>query len=211
MTEPDFANRVLLLFAHPALEKSRVNRVLIQGLRELPGVTFHDLYECYPDFDIDVPREQELLAAHDVIVLQHPFFWYSTPAIVKEWEDLVLEHGWAYGSEGKALVGKLLLNAITAGGREGAYRSDGLNRFTIRELLAPIEQTARLCGMEYLPPFVVFGTHGMSTADIERHGEDYRRVLLALRDGSLDVAAAEDWPHLNYRLDELLADAGRAE
>ena len=35
-------------------------------------MTFHDLYEAYPDFDIDVRREQALLLAHDVIVLPAP-------------------------------------------------------------------------------------------------------------------------------------------
>ena len=44
------ANRVLVLFAHPALEKSRVNRRLIRAAQGLEGVTFHDLYEAYPDF-----------------------------------------------------------------------------------------------------------------------------------------------------------------
>jgi len=89
---------VLVLFAHPALEKSRVNRRLAAAVADLPGVTLHDLYEAYPDFDVDVKREQDLLVAHDVLVVQHPFYWYSTPALVKQWEDLVLEHGWAYGT-----------------------------------------------------------------------------------------------------------------
>ena len=81
---------ILILFGHPAYDRSRVQRRLAEAVSDLPGVTFHDLYELYPDFDVDVPREQELLSAHDAIVLQHPFFWYSTPALVKEWEDLVL-------------------------------------------------------------------------------------------------------------------------
>ena len=155
-------NRILVLFAHPALEKSRVNRQLAAAVRELPGVTFHDLYETYPEFDIDVPREQDLLVQHDVIVLQHPFFWYSTPALLKEWQDLVLAHGWAYGSEGKMLQGKQALSVVTTGGREQAYDPEGLNRFTMRQFLAPIEQTFRLCGVEYRPPFVVHGTLGMT-------------------------------------------------
>ena len=87
-------SKVLILFAHPALEKSRVNRRLVEAVRDLPDVTIHDLYEEYPDFDIDVPREQTLLMEHDILVLQHPFFWYSTPAMIKEWFDLVLQHGW---------------------------------------------------------------------------------------------------------------------
>ena len=71
--------KILVLFAHPALQNSRVNRVFVEAIRDLDGVTFHDLYEAYPDFDVDVSREQELLAAHDTVVLQHPMFWYSIP------------------------------------------------------------------------------------------------------------------------------------
>jgi len=182
-------DRVLVLFAHPALEKSRVNRVLIRGLDRLEGGTFHDLYEAYPDFDVDVEREQALLTEHDVVVLHHPFYWYSTPALVKQWEDLVLTHGWAYGSAGTALQGKTMMSAITTGGSEAAYQPGGHNRFTVAELLRPIEQTAVLCGMRYLPPFVVHGTHGMSPAEIEARAADYRRVLWALVEGTLHLDA----------------------
>ena len=185
-------SQVLILFAHPALEKSRVNRRLIAAVRDLPGVTFHDLYEAYPDFDIRVSREQALLEEHHHVVLQHPFYWYSTPALVKEREDLVLQHGWAYGTNGTALAGKTLLSAITTGGREEAYCAEGYNRFTIRQLLAPIEQTARLCGMRYLPPIVVHGTLGMERRSMERHAADYRRLVEGLRDGGVDPAAIAD-------------------
>jgi len=195
--------KILVLFAHPAFRRSRVNRRLVEAVRGLDGVVVNDLYEEYPDFDIDVAREQRLLEQHDVVVFQHPFYWYSTPSILKEWQDLVLEHGWAYGHEGRALEGKLLLSAITAGGGEDAYRRDGPNRFTVRELLAPIEQTARVCRMEYLPPFVVHGTHRLADANITRYASDYRRVLEALRDGRLDLAAVRRLPRLNADLDEV--------
>ena len=197
-------SRILVLFAHPALEKSRVNRELAAAVRELPGVTFHDLYEAYPEFDIDVPREQELLVEHDVIVLQHPFFWYSTPALLKEWQDLVLEHGWAYGSEGKMLQGKQALSVVTTGGREQAYAAAGLNRFTMRQFLAPIEQTFRLCGVDYLPPFVVHGTHGMAREEIRSHAEDYRRLLQAVHEERVDWEAVPEYQRLNWSLDNVL-------
>jgi glutathione-regulated potassium-efflux system ancillary protein KefG len=120
--------KVLVLFAHPALERSRINRELLAAVRGRSGVTLHDLYEEYPDLQIDVQREQELLLAHDVVILQHPFFWYSAPAIVKEWQDLVLEHGWAYGSDGHALEGKITFNVLSAGGSQAAYQDAGFNR-----------------------------------------------------------------------------------
>jgi glutathione-regulated potassium-efflux system ancillary protein KefG len=197
--------RVLVLFAHPALEKSRVHRRLVTAVPARPDVTFHDLYEAYPDYDVDVPHEQALLAAHDVIVLQHPFYWYSTPPLVKQWEDLVLEHGWAYGSQGRALEGKRMLSAITAGGGASAYEHEGYNRFTIRELLAPIEQTARLCRMTYLPPWVVHGTHRLDDAEIAVATARYGALLDALADGRVGTAADGDAETMNVVLDRLPA------
>jgi glutathione-regulated potassium-efflux system ancillary protein KefG len=204
------SRRILILFAHPALQKSRVNRVMIEGVQDLPGVTFHDLYEAYPDFHVDVGREQSLLLEHDLYIFHYPFLWYSTPAILKEWQDLVLEHGWAYGSEGTALRGKLMLSAITTGGLESAYEENGHNAFTLRQLLAPIEQTARLCGIEYLPPFVAHGTHAMGASQIRAHASDYRRLVEALRDDRVAFEAARRARWINERLEDIIRDPGKA-
>ncbi len=177
--------RILILFAHPALEKSRINRRLLLPVEHLSGVTFHDLYENYPGMMIDVAREQELLESHDVIVMQHPFFWYSTPAILKEWQDLVLQFGFAYGEGGDALRGKLLINVTTTGGSKDSYTAKGINRYSMRQLLVPFDRMASLCGMIYLPPYVVHGTHRMEAYEADNHALAYRRLLEALRDGEL--------------------------
>ena len=97
--------RVLVLHAHPAPRRSRVNAALLAAARGVDGVTVRELYEEYPDFFIDVKAEQEVVAAHDVVVMQHPFYWYSTPALVKEWFDEVLMSGWAYGEGGDPVHG----------------------------------------------------------------------------------------------------------
>lgn len=199
-------NRILVLFAHPALQTSRVNIALVSAIKGLPGITFHDLYEEYPEFDIDVQKEQQLLLKHDVIIFHHPFYWYSTPAILKQWQDLVLEHGWAYGSEGRALNGKKFMNVLSTGGREIAYQQDGYNRATIRELLAPIEQTANLCGMTFLPPFVVHGTHQMGPEQIEKFAQEYRSVLTALRDDRIDFNQVDKYPRINSQLDKIMKE-----
>lgn len=150
----------------------------------MPGLTVHDLYEAYPDFDVDVRREQALLSAHDVIVVQCPFYWYSTPALVKQWEDLVLEHGWAYGRDGTALSGKRWQQIVSAGGGENAYTPGGRNRMSVAALLAPLENTALLCRMEWLTPHVVHGTHAMTPADIEAEATRYRQLLEQLLRGA---------------------------
>ncbi len=204
--------KVLVLFAHPALERSRVNRRLLQAVANIPQVTCHDLYEVYPDLNIDVKREQGLLLSHDVIVFQSPFYWYSTPAILKEWQDLVLAHGWAYGAGGTALAGKITFNVLTAGGPKDAYAAAGHNRFSVRQLLAPYEATANLCGMRFLAPFVVHGVLRFTADDdCEEACRTYRSVIEALLQGRLDLERAHQVDDLSASLESLLSPPTRAE
>lgn len=170
-------SRALLIFAHPALERSRINRILIDGLDTRDDLHFHDLYEAYPDFYVDVGYEQDLLLRHELILWQFPLYWYSTPPLLKQWIDLTLEHGWAYGSNGIFLRGKRLQVVATAGGEQLAYCSRGYNQFTIEEFLRPLEQTAGLCGMEWLPPYMVHGTHSLSGDTLRHAKRDYDRFL----------------------------------
>ena len=182
-------SKILILFAHPALEKSRVNKRLIQDVNSIPNITFNDLYEEYYNFNIDVEREKKLLIENDIIILHHPFFWYSTPALLKQWEDLVLEHGWAYGSNGTALVGKKMMNIITTGGSSQAYTKESINKHTIREFLIPFEQTAKLCGMIYLPPYLIQGTHKFTEKEIEKYADTYKHIL---KDLSIDKIKTDE-------------------
>ena len=187
--------RILILFAHPALEKSRVHKRMVRHVSQMKGVTFRDLYEVYPDFDIDIEREKQLLLDHDVIIWQHPFYWYSAPALIKQWEDLVLEHGWAYGKGTHALAGKRIFNVISCGGPREVYSKTGRNRFTIRELLAPFDQTAFLCQMKYLPPFVVHGTHRFKEAEIDQYAGQYEQALDDFINDRVDL---DDLIHYEY-------------
>jgi glutathione-regulated potassium-efflux system ancillary protein KefG len=197
--------KVLINFAHPARSRSIINRSLRQALEGLEAVTVNDLYAAYPDFLIDVKREQRLCEEHGVIIFQHPLYWYSTPAIMKEWLDLVLEHGWAYGLEGTALEGKLFLQAITAGGDDSTYQKEGYNEFTIGELTSPYRATAKLCSMTWLPPFTVLGIHrGLPAERISGYAEDYRRAVIALRDNTLDMEKVRELPYLNSDLSAVI-------
>ena len=170
-------NKILILFAHPRFEKSKTNRALLQNIKERQGVTLNDLYEQYPDFNIDVEREKELLIAHQIIIWHHPLYTYSAPALLKQWIDLVLEYGWAHGKDGDFLKNKIIFNTLTAGGTREVYTRGGYNRFTIREFLAPFEQTATLCKMIYLPPFTVQGTHLLTEESLQQHVELYHTLI----------------------------------
>lgn len=200
--------RILVLFAHPRTDRSEANAVLAEAARRQEAVTLVDLYAEYPTLDIDVEREQERLVAHDAVVLQHPVYWYSGPAILKEWQDLVLEYGFAYGSGGRALEGKLAFNAVTCGARREVYTHAGATRFELREFFAPFEQTMRLCRMRYLPPFALFAAgHAADEGRLEPHVAAYERLLAALAEGRLDLDAAEAADTLSDDLDALIRHA----
>ncbi len=183
-------NKILVLFAHPALEKSRVHTTLIKSIGDINGITINDLYQLYPDFDIDVEREQQLLLKHDIIVWQHPFYWYSGPALLKQWQDLVLEHGWAYGKNGNKLRGKKIFNALSSGGSREVYQLTGRQQCTVHELLRPFERTASLCQMKYLPPFWVAGSHRLEMSEIHEYGRQYKELLLTLRNSDVEERLA---------------------
>ena len=170
-------HKILILFAHPRYEHSVTNQSLVKAVNGKPEVTFHDLYEQYPDFAIDVKREQELLLSHDIIIWQHPFYWYSCPPLLKQWIDLVLEFNWAYGPKGNSLTGKYIFNTLTSGGTRDAYQTGGRNRFSLGQLLTPFNQTAYLCKMKYLPPFAVQGTHRLTANEIENYASEYSKLL----------------------------------
>jgi glutathione-regulated potassium-efflux system ancillary protein KefG len=177
--------RILVLFAHPRLEKSRTNRALLRRFPASDRITFRDLYELYPDFNVDVAREQALLTEHDIVVLHHPFYWYSMPPLLKQWIDLVFGFGWAYGPGGSALKGKMLFHVLTTGGGTEAYTREGFHGSTLQEFMLPLKRTATLCGMHWLPPFVVHGTNKLSDAELERTAEQYHRLLQGSAAGTI--------------------------
>ena len=193
-------NRILVLYAHPKAHKSRINSALIESVSGLDGITVRQLYELYPDFRINVKEEQRLLVEHDIIVFQHPFYWYSSPALLKEWIDLVLEHGFAYGREGNALKGKKLMTATTTGGSGEAYSKGGHNRYTVSQFLAPFEQTARLCKMDFLPPFVIHGSLVFDEEKSKNAASDYKKIIISLRDGLFDIEELLKLDYMNNLL-----------
>ena len=169
--------RIVVYFAHLAIENSVINRRLRDAVQDLPQVDFRDLLELYPDFYIDTAAEQAALRGADLIVFQHPVYWYAAPAIFKHFQDTVLLQGFAYGPGGDALRGKDFLLAASTGAPAAAYAPGGMHHYPFEQLTRPIEQTARFCGMRFLRPLVLHGGHGVADAVVAEHASRYRRLL----------------------------------
>ena len=184
--------KLIVYYAHPGHRFSNVNAALLRAARSVSGITIVDLYAEYPRHDIDIDLEQQRLLDHDAIVFQFPLFWYSTPSLIKEWQDLVLEHGFAYGAGGTRLEGKRMMLAITAAGPSDAYSPNGYQRHNLRTFLRPLEQTAHLCLMQFLPPYVLHSSLQAPQLDqVAPHAAGYRRLLEALRDDRFGAAPSD--------------------
>ncbi|CAM3771471.1 glutathione-regulated potassium-efflux system ancillary protein KefG [Rouxiella silvae] len=169
--------KVLLLYAHPESPDSVANRLLLDRARQLDNVTVHDLYAHYPDFFIDIHREQELLREHKVIVFQHPLYTYSCPALLKEWMDRVLARGFASGAGGTALSGKYWRSVVTTGEPEGAYRPGGYNRYKMSEIMRPFELTAAMCHMHWMTPIIIYWARRQQPEVLASHAQAYGEWL----------------------------------
>lgn len=179
--------KTLIILSHPNISKSVINKRLIEELKKYPEkYTIHELTSSYPDGKIDVEKEQELVEAHDNLILQFPIQWFSCPAILKAWLDDVLTHGWAYGRNGgDKLKGKKVALAVTAGIRQFDYQENGRYHYNLDQLLAPFETTFRYyCHADYRPFFAYYGAelvpgeeYSSTTTEIEKGAKDYLEFL----------------------------------
>lgn len=205
-------SKLLVYYAHPGHNKSRVNRSMFKLASEmaesLDDISVLDLYARYPRFNINIDEEQQRLLDHDIIVFQFPVFWYSSPSLIKEWCDLVLEYGFAYGHDGEQLRGKSMLLAVTAAGPESAYSTEGYQRYPLRTFLTPLERTAGLCHMKFLPPYVLFGSlNATEDGRADAHVDGYRQLLTALSNDQFDHDRAQSEDLISAETLRLIAPA----
>lgn len=173
--------KTLVIVAHPNMEGSRINKKFMEEIKKHSEVTVHELYKEYPDEKLDVQREQQLLLDHDRIVLQFPFYWYSTPSLLKKWQDEVLSFGWAYGPGGNKLNGKEIIIATSTGGPEHAYVAGGYNKYSMSELLKPLQAMSNLVGAKFLIPYVFHKAMMVNDEEVEAGAKTYVEHVLSTK------------------------------
>lgn len=174
--------KTLVLIFHPHINNSRVNEALKQEVLKNSSkeVIVRDEYEKYPNEKIDVELEQRLLEKAGRIVLQFPMYWYSSPSLLKKWEDKVLLHGWAYGSSGNALKGKEMIIAVSTGASAKNYHIYGDFHYTIDEMLIPFKATSNLIGTKFLKPFILQGVmQNLTDEQLKKESERYVDYILS--------------------------------
>lgn len=174
------SSKILIIVIHPDLENSVVNKRWINELKKYPEkYVVHNLYNVYPNGQIDVKKEQELVEGFDKIIFQFPFFWFNCPPLFKQWLDEVLLYGWAFGSNsGYKLGSKKIALAISAGIDKDDYHPSGKYKYTMEHLLAPFELTFDYIKADYRPAFILYGLEFHATEErIENSAQQYLDYL----------------------------------
>jgi glutathione-regulated potassium-efflux system ancillary protein KefG len=182
--------KTLLIVSHPELIDSSSQQYFLHSIKHWNQVTIHHLEGIYPDGKIDVVREQDLLKKHDRILFQFPFYWYSSPPLLKHWQDVVLEEGFAHGSR-RALAGKEFGLILMIGLPEREYQAGGSELFTISELTKPFQAMAHKLGMVYLRALPIFQFAYMEEEEKMDKLIQYWQMLTMENDHSL--ATREKW------------------
>ena len=151
--------KTLIIVTHPNIQDSSINKRWIQELQKYPENFYvHQLHEVYPNQEIDVLAEQELIEKYDKIVFQFPFYWFNCPPFLKKWLDEVLTYGWAYGSKsGYNVEGKKVALALSVGIDEHEYSPTEKYKYTLDELLRPFELTFEYVKADYRSFFAHYG------------------------------------------------------
>lgn len=173
--------QTLILLFHPDIANSRANAAMIEAAACLPGVEVADLHALYPDGVIDEDAEVARLLSADRIVLQFPLQWYSTPPLLKAWQDRILTRMFYidYEAEGRRLEGRPVMVAVTAGNTAEAYQPGGRNLYPLTDLLRPLEVTANRCGLPWAEPFIVFEANRLDASALAREADRYVQRLRA--------------------------------
>jgi putative NADPH-quinone reductase len=176
--------RTLILLFHPDIAHSRANAALAAAAGRVPGVEVADLHALYPDGRIDDDTEVARLLSADRIVLQFPLQWYSTPPLLKAWQDRILTRMFYidYETEGRRLEGRPIMLAVTAGNTASAYGPGGRNLYPLPDLLRPLQITANRCGLPWTEPFVVFGANKLDADALAAAGRAFAARLQAWSD-----------------------------
>lgn len=186
----------LILLFHRDLSRSRANAALKGTAETLAGVEVADMAKLYPngiDMAADAEREAARLIAADSLVLQFPMQWYSTPALLKTWQDTVLTRmGYIHpDTEGRHLAGKPIMVAATMGAEETTYRPQGRNRVSVPELLLPLRITANRFDMDWRDPFLLHGVDRLDEDALRAAARGYRMALERFAAGAVTKEVAD--------------------
>ena len=173
--------KVLVIYSHTYQEQSTAGKAILEVFKKAPGFTVRYLEELYPDLSkIDVAAEQQALVEADVIVFQHPIFWFNMPAALKRYMDEVFQYGFAYGGTGgDKLKGKKFIHSFTTGADAATYEGTEFSS----ALVAPLKCSAAYTQMDYVKAAPLYGQLALTNPHVAEEARQHAEKLVAFIQG----------------------------
>lgn len=148
--------KTLIIVAHPEVDNSPTQQFLQASLPKLTNaddqVIWHDLTAVLAASNWQRDAELTLLKQAQRIIWQFPLYWYSAPAILKQWQEAVFT---GEVSQYEFLAGKELGLVVSLGEKLANYQAGAREQFTISEILRPDQAFAQKLGWHYLTPLII--------------------------------------------------------
>ncbi|TPR14752.1 NAD(P)H-dependent oxidoreductase [Apilactobacillus timberlakei] len=169
--------KTLVIVSHPEYDNSMTESFLQQCQNDIDEVDWLVLDHLTNNYEFDIDKEQNRLIKYDRILLQFPMYWYSSPALLKKYEDDIFTRSFTYANEDGKLKGKELGIITTLGEPLKNYTVGGSEGFSINEILKPYQALAFKSGMKFIKPFAVDQFAYMTDDEKGKLLVDYRNYL----------------------------------
>ncbi|TPR18231.1 NAD(P)H-dependent oxidoreductase [Apilactobacillus timberlakei] len=169
--------KTLVIVSHPEYDNSMTESFLNQCQNDIEEVDWLVLDHLANNYEFDVDKEQKRLVKYDRILFQFPMYWYSSPALLKKYEDDIFTRSFTYANEDGKLKGKELGIITTLGEPLKNYTVGGSEGFSINEILKPYQALAFKSGMKFIKPFAVDQFAYMTDDEKGKLLVDYRNYL----------------------------------
>ncbi|CZE46239.1 NAD(P)H-dependent oxidoreductase [Campylobacter geochelonis] len=174
--------KTLIVFSHQYFKTSRTNKAMLEAVKGLEGVEVRNLDQIYGSdiFKIDIKKEQEFLNQAQNIIFQFPLFWYSTPPMLRAYQDEVFAYGYAYGDNAAALKDKNFYIATSSESSKDDFSENGVNKFSLETYLLPLIRTASFTKMKFKGVFTSYSAFSASDEEVAEFARKYREFILNL-------------------------------
>lgn len=135
-------------------------------------------------FAPDIAREQERVAAADLLILQFPLWWGGVPAILKGWGERVYAYGFGYADglrfDTGVFRGRRAMVSMTTGGTLARFGAGAPYGELERQVLWQIQHLGlEYMGYELEEPFVAYGAPRTDDAGRAAYLDELERRVLA--------------------------------
>lgn len=167
----------LVIFAHPFLEYSYSNRVLINFYERHQHYDFLDLYELYSDFHIPAFKERKRLAKYERFIFHFPIIWFGAPPLLRLWLDEVLDPTWIDPEIDNPFENKEVFILTTTRSKEKSFGPSGKHGYTVDHLISGLIVTLRAFEADLKPTFIVYEAENLTKKEIIQHKQNFIKLL----------------------------------